>query len=78
MYLLLDGLEGLDDPAHSEVVVVFGAVKRTDDQVDDAEMVLVGLLLILRHFRRLLLLHLQPLHDLLRFLVFVHHDVAHA
>ena len=78
MYFLLDGLKGFDDPAYSEIIVVFGAVESADDQVDNAEMVLVGLLFVLRHFCSLLLLDLQPLHNLLSFFVFVHHNITHA
>jgi len=37
---------------------------------------MVGLLLSLGHLCRLLLLNLQPLHNLLSLLILIHHDVA--
>lgn len=75
-YFLLDGFERLDDTTDSEVVVIFGAVERSDDQIDYTKMVVVSLFLGFCHFSCFLFLSLESFHDFLSFLVLVNHDVA--
>ena len=73
--LLLEGLERLDDTRHAEVVVALGAVKRTDDQVDDTEVEdLLGRLLD----GDSLFLLLDAFHQLLSIGILARHDVADA
>lgn len=72
----MDGLERLDDTANSEVVVIFGAVERSDDQIDNTKMVVVGLLLSFCHLSCFLFFSLQSFHDFFSFLVLVNHDIA--
>lgn len=75
-YFLLDGLKRLDDTTHSEVVVIFGAVKSSDNQIDNTKMVVVCLILSFCHLSCFLFFSLQSFHDFLSFLILVDHDVA--
>ena len=78
MYFFLNWLQGFDNSSNSKVVVVFRAIESTNDKIDNAKMVLIRLLLSLSYFCCFFLLCLKSFHDLLSFLVFVHHDVTHA
>lgn len=72
----MDWLKRLDNTTNSEIVVVFGAVESSDDQIDNAKMIVVRLLFSFCHFSCFLFLSLQSFHDFLSFFVLVDHDVA--
>ena len=76
MYFFLDWLEWFDDSAYSEVIVVFGTIESTNNQIDDTEMIVIGLFFSLGHFSSLLLFSLQSLHNLLSLFVLVYHNIA--
>lgn len=72
----MDRLKRLDDSPDTEVVVIFRAVKSSDDQVNYAEVVMVGLFFSLGYFSCFFFLGLQPLHYFLCLLVLVDHDIT--
>lgn len=77
-YFLLDWFKRLDNTTYSKIVVIFGAVESSDNQIDNAKMVVVSLFFSFCHFSCFLLLSLKPLHDFLSFFIFVDHDIADA
>lgn len=75
-YFLLDWFKRLDNTTYSEIVIIFGAVESSDNQIDNAKMVVISLLFSLRHFSCFLLLSLKSFHDFLSFFILVDHDIA--
>jgi hypothetical protein len=71
----LERLQTFNDSADSEIVVALGAVKSTNDQVDDAKM--EGLLGWLFNSNSILFLF-DTLHELLSVCILTCHDVGHA
>ena len=74
--LLLDGLQRFDDSTDTELEIEFGAVERTNDQIDNAKVVVID------HFLDFLfgcffLFDFKPSHDVFSLFIKVDHDVAH-
>lgn len=78
IYLFLNRFQGFDDAANTEIVVIFRAVQSTNNQIDDTEMVVIGLFLGLSHFSCFFFFCFKSFHDFLCLLVFVDHDIADA
>ena len=73
--LLLEGLQTLDDTRHAEVIVSFGTIERTNDQVNDAKVEH----LLSRFFdRNTLFLLFNALHELLCICILTCHDIGDA
>ena len=71
----MEWLKTLDDSAHSETVVALGAIKSTDDQVDDTEVEdLSGRLFNSNS----IFFFLNTLHQLLGIRILRNHDVRNA
>lgn len=71
--LLLERLQGLHDTGHTKGIVAFGAVERTDDKINDAEMVDLASRLLNGDAFFLLL---KTLHQLLSIGILRSHDIG--